>query len=269
VSDATTAVPAVWRGPRLPLMQDPNGIDLAQTAALLLPFGIAVAERGAEALALLLTALVAAAVPEAVFALARRRRFGWHPLPTALILAIAVPIGLPHWQLAVATVLGAVLADHVFGGRGFGFLSTAVTALAVLVFSFPGGVVEGGGTAVALATIPGAVLLLALGFISWRVVITAAAIVLGMTAWGGGALPEAAAALTFGLVFLAGDPVGAAATRPGRWAHGVTLGALVVVFGGASPVAVVFASLVASLAAPLWDYLAVSLYAARRRRRVG
>ncbi len=265
----TTAIPAVWRGPRLPLMQDPNGIDLAQTAALLLPLAVTVAARGVETLEVFLTALIAALATEVSFALSRRRSFGWHPLPTALTLAVAVPADLPLWQLAVATVAGTVLADHVFGGRGFGFLSTAVTVLAFLVFSFPGGVIEGGSVAVALATLPGGLLLLALGFVSWRVVVPAAILVAGWAFWGGGPIVETLVALTFGLVFLAGDPVGAAATRPGRWAHGLTLGLLIIVFGGASPVSVVFAALVASLFAPLYDHLAITLYSARRRRRIG
>ncbi len=265
----TTAIPAVWRGSRLPLMQDPNGIDLTQTAALLLPLAVTIAARGVETLEVFLTALVAALATEVAFALGRRRNFGWHPLPTALILAVAVPADLPLWQLAVATVAGTVLADHVFGGRGFGFLSTAVTVLAFLVFSFPGGVIEGGSLAVALATLPGAALLFSLGYVSWRVIVPAAALVIGWVFWGGGPIAEGQAALTFGLVFLAGDPVGAAATRPGRWAHGLTLGLLIVVFGGAFPVSVVFAALVSSLFAPLYDHIAITFYAARRRRRIG
>ena len=77
-------------------------------------------------------------------------------------------------------------------------------------------------------------------------------------------------ALAFGLVFLIGHPVAAAATNAGRWIYGALAGGLIALFsqGGTDfAEAVVFASLMASIFAPLIDHLVGLGHAARRRRR--
>jgi Na+-transporting NADH:ubiquinone oxidoreductase subunit B len=76
----------------------------------------------------------------------------------------------------------------------------------------------------------------------------------------------------FGVVFLATDPVTAAATNLGRWIYGVLIGALVVVIRVANithPDGVMFAILFGNIVAPLIDYLVMQANIRRRARRGG
>ena len=74
----------------------------------------------------------------------------------------------------------------------------------------------------------------------------------------------------FGVVFLATDPVTAAATNTGRWIYGILIGSLVVVIRVANvahPDGVMFAILFGNIAAPLIDYLVMRANIRRRIRR--
>lgn len=218
----------------------------------------------------LITALVTAIGWEMLFAVTRRRGFSLHGLTTALIIVVLFPADLEIWKLVLVLSLGVTLGELLFGGRGFGFLQPATVAAALLVFSFPQSTLAASTQAIALATVPGGALLLGIGLISWRVVLgtvagLAACIVLtGQT----GDVVGIGAALAFGLVFLVCDPVSAAATNPGRWIYGVLSGSLITLFAsGSVPTtqAVVFASLLASVFAPLIDHIVVLAHAGRRR----
>lgn len=267
--------------PFLRLGWSPARVTLTQAAALLPPVLAAMALRGPQAVALLAVALIAALGWELAFALLRRRPLTAHGITTAMIVAVMVPVTVPLWQVAIAVTMGVVLAELIFGGRGFGFLGAAVVSLALLVFSFPGIALLGGEGWITAATLPGGFLLFAVGLISGRVLLAAlAAALLAGVVQGGGLLPQAVATLAFGLVFLGCDPVGSASTRPGRWVHGALIGGLTVAFAGAAfpgltsadPApgqnALVFAVLLAGVFAPLVDYLVSVEAAARMRRRV-
>ncbi len=74
----------------------------------------------------------------------------------------------------------------------------------------------------------------------------------------------------FGVVFLATDPVTAAATNAGRWVYGVLIGSLVVVLRVANvahPDGVMFAILFGNMVAPLIDYAVVRAHIKRQERR--
>ncbi|MFT5510968.1 MAG: Na+-transporting NADH:ubiquinone oxidoreductase subunit B, partial [Hyphomicrobiaceae bacterium] len=125
---------------------------------------------------------------------------------------------------------------------------------------------------IVLATLPGTFLLIFLGLISWRVLLAAfagiaiAGILTGIDA------PLAqlgSGGFVFGLVFLGCDPVSAAATNAGRILYGFLIGVLTVIFGGAEVSAIVFAILLASIFAPMIDYIVVWLHAYRRRHSFG
>lgn len=75
----------------------------------------------------------------------------------------------------------------------------------------------------------------------------------------------------FGAVFFATDPVAAANTQAGRWMFGGLVGVLTVVISVADPAyneGVLFAVLLASLFAPVLDFVVVELNVRRRRRRL-
>ena len=76
----------------------------------------------------------------------------------------------------------------------------------------------------------------------------------------------------FGAVFLATDPVSAAATQTGRWIYAILIGVLVVVIRVANhshPDGVIFAVLLGNIFAPLIDYIVIQLHIRRRARRHG
>jgi len=254
----------------------PARVTLAQLIALAAPVAVSVAERGAPQIAVLATVLIAGLIWELAFNLIRGRALSWHAASAALIFAVLVPASVPLWQVAMALSFGLVFGELVFGGRGYGIVSAAAAGAGFLVFSFSGTGLSMSSQAMALAALPGAVLLLVAGLISWRVLVSVAVVLGGIAVLqdgAGGLLPVAIASI-FSLVFLIGDPVAAASTNPGRWVFGVLAGVLIMLFdtvagAAVAPAAIVFASLLASIFAPLIDHMAVALMVRRRRARHG
>lgn len=76
----------------------------------------------------------------------------------------------------------------------------------------------------------------------------------------------------FGAVFMATDPVSAAATSLGRWLYGFGIGALIVivrVFNPAYPEGTMLAVLLMNMVAPLLDHAVVEAHILRRTRLLG
>lgn len=75
----------------------------------------------------------------------------------------------------------------------------------------------------------------------------------------------------FGAVFFATDPVAGAMTNAGRWGFGVLVGVLAIVLQVMNPTfseAILIAILLASLCAPIIDYVVIESYKRRRQRRI-
>ncbi len=250
-----------------------GGVSLLQGVALLPPLALSVFERGSGQVVLLAVALVTAVFWDLVFASVRKHRFYFHGITTAVIVAVLVPSALPWWQLALSLSLGCVLGEHIFGGRGFGFLSPAAICLSLLLLSFPQVQLEPLSQSVALATLPGVLLLLVTGLISGRVMLGALAVIGGLAF---SANPEVdlialVVPTLFGLVFLTCDPVSAASTKSGRWIYGLLAGLLISIFSKdvatITSAGIIFGSLTASVFAPLIDHLMVLAHAKRRQMR--
>lgn len=260
--------------PLLPLATRRWRVTALQAFAIAPPFVVDLATRGPALAALFVTALVAALFWETLFAFARHSDLTAHGLTTAMLVTLFLPLEMAPWQAVLAVSLGVVLAELVFGGRGFGFVNAAAASLALLAFSFPALALHPTALPVALACLPGLLALMLAGLLSWRVLVATAIVsavaiaTLGTSAPGGMAL---AVGLTLGLIFFIADPMAAATTNLGRWAYGALAGFLVAVFAGFStagmtPQSVIFAALLASIFAPLLDHLMVIANAARRRR---
>lgn len=249
-----------------------GGVTIAQCVALFAPMAVVALPDLERFAGHLLAALVTALVWEGTFATLRGRLLSFHGLTTGLIVTLVLPPEVAVWQIAFAVSLGVILGELVFGGRGFGFVQPAAVALSLLLISFPDLQLQQSTLALAIASLPGAVLLLAMGLISWRVLVGTGLTVafLWMLRGGEAAPSEVATALIFGLVFLICDPVSAAATSVGRWVYGVVAGILIIVF---SPVgvpttdAMVFSALMASVFAPLIDHMVILFHARREMRR--
>lgn len=254
----------------------PGVVTTLQAIALVLPLAAVIVERGTAMLPVLASALATAMLWEAAFAVMRRHPVTFHGLTTALIVTIMLPAETPLWQISLAMTLGIVIGEMVFGGRGFSFLSAAAVSLALLTISFPQTDLAEPGHLLGLATLPGAVLLLVFGLVSWRVLLVTPVTLL-VFILAAGTPPDLAGivlALAFGLVFLICDPVASASTGPGRWATSVLSGFLIFLFNTGEtttvlPMAIVSAAVLTSVFAPLVDHLAVLINAALRRRRRG
>ncbi len=245
------------------------------TLALTFPLAAAL-YAGETALWLLLAiSLVVSVGWTLAFTRLRGKAMNWHAVPTAIAFSLLVPPDVPVWQAMLSLSFGLVLGEQVFGGRGYSFVNPAVAALAFLLFSFPGAGAGIDSVAVTAAVLPGALLLLAFGFISWRVLLGYAGGLVGCIAIARGlaqAPDVVTAGLAIALIHLVCDPVSGAATNPGRWAYGLLVGALTVILGYAgqgvgSTASVIFAALLGSVFAPLIDAVVIRVNIARRRRR--
>ena len=251
-------------------------IAVAFIVAVLPPFSAALYERGVALLPELAVALVVALGWQIMFAWSRHSPVGWDGIVTAIAFIVMLPAAVPLWQIAMALTFGIVTGEQIFGGRGRGFLNPAAVGLAFLFFSFPASALGAASGLIALATLPGAVLLVFLGLISWRIIVAAFAGFAVAALLSGIGDPFALlipGSFAFGLIFLGCDPVSAAATNPGRLIYGILIGAFTISLsatgGAVETSAVVFAILLGSIFAPVIDHSVVWLHARRRRRRYG
>ncbi len=229
---------------------------------------------GAGHLLLLAVATVAALGWQAVFARMRRRAPTLSGLMTAMAVVALVPPGTPWWQVAMAVSFGIVFGEQVFGGPGRNFLNPAVVALAFLMFSFPDPAHHAPVALTWLSVVPGALVLLVLGLVPWRVMAGAviAAAALAFATGGDPLVHVMAGGFAFAVVFLACDPVSSPALPAARWIYGGIIGAMTVVGAFAAPgvmQTIVFAVLIGGIFGPLFDQAAIACRLYWRRCRHG
>ncbi len=144
------------------------------------------------------------------------------------------------------------------------------------------GVIPGSiGETSTLACLIGAAVLLITGVASWRIMLAS---VIGLLATGYlanfiGHSPMAqlpphyhlvAGGFAFGAIFMAPDPVSAAATNAGKWIYGFLIGMLVIIVRVANagfPEGVMLSILFMNLMAPLIDSFVVDAHVRRRKKR--
>lgn len=224
-----------------------------------------------QRLALFAVALAAGELWLRVFSAARERPRSVGLLSTALLFALALPPDVPLWQVALGVSFGVLVGQEVFGGSGHGFVHPVVVGLVFLQFAYPERMAGAPSATPTVAVALGAAWLLARRAVRWRVIAGGALGYLaaaGAFGWGAGEWirEPALGALAFGLVFLAADPVTAAATGAGRWFQGALVGALVVLLRSLNPglgQGVAVAILFGSVCAPTIDLAAQHLRARR------
>jgi Na+-transporting NADH:ubiquinone oxidoreductase subunit B len=182
-----------------------------------------------------------------------------------------------------------VAVDGFSGPTSLGLMALAepasgLSALQVTWWqSFLGTISGSMGETSTLACLIGAVILIASGVGSWRIM--AGVLIGGMgfstLLWGIGSdtnpmfnLPPwwhlVIGGYAFGLVFMATDPVSAAMTDAGRWIYGVLIGVVTIlirVINPAFPEGIMLAILLANVFAPLIDYAVVRANVKRRQAR--
>jgi Na+-transporting NADH:ubiquinone oxidoreductase subunit B len=182
-------------------------------------------------------------------------------------LAIAAQAGTTDGANAVAALnsFGAGWADNIysFSNMFFGFMPGCI------------------GETSTLMCLVGAVILIATGVGSWKIIVSVfgGAYLMGvfLNLVGGNAFVMLPAeyhlvigGLAFGAVFMATDPVTAAQTETGKWVYGFLIGlftVLIRVFNPAYPEGIMLAILLMNVFAPLIDYFVVSANKKRRLQR--
>src|SRR5690606_27250124 len=252
-----------------------RGIWTRETVAMVflaavLPFAWSwIWEGGVWGTGRLVFVLVLAGIWQALFTFFRAQP----PSAAGAVSAIAIAVLAPEvgpFQFAIGVSFGFVFGELVFGGWGRSVLSPAVVAVVFLGFGFPLAAWPPLAVPLGWATIPAALLLLALGILLWRVL--AGALVV-LVVGGGFSLDLLTSAVAVVLVLLVCDPATCASTASGRWLNGALFGALIVLFSAiwaTAPVqTAVSAALLTALTTPLLDEITIAMWRALRRHRHG
>ncbi len=260
---------------------------------------------------------------EVIFACVRKHEINEGFLVTSLLFPLIMPPDIPYWQAALGISFGIVIGKEVFGGVGMNILNPALVGRAFLFFAYPAqisgdkvwvavdgvsratplaqlaeqgmqlsvtwkqaflGLIPGSlGETSTLACLIGAVILIATGVGSWKIM---ASVLGGMTVtallfnWiGSSTNPMFAVSpvwhlvlggFAFGTVFMATDPVSAAFTEPGKILYGLLIGLLVVlirVVNPAFPEGMMLAILFGNAFAPIIDKIFINANIKRRQIR--
>ena len=79
----------------------------------------------------------AGGIVEAIFAIIRKHPINEGFLVTGMLIPLVVPVTIPLWQVAFATIFSVLIVKEVFGGTGMNILNVAMTARAFLYFAYP------------------------------------------------------------------------------------------------------------------------------------
>ncbi|MEN7548981.1 NADH:ubiquinone reductase (Na(+)-transporting) subunit B [Rapidithrix thailandica] len=90
-----------------------------------------------EVLPIIIVSYASGGLVEAVFAVVRKHPLTEGFLVTGILIPLVLPVTIPLWQVAMATIFAVVIAKEVFGGVGMNILNVALTARAFLYFAYP------------------------------------------------------------------------------------------------------------------------------------
>jgi len=267
---------------------------------------------------------------EFIFAQYRGHEVNEGFLVSGMLIPMIVPVNIPLWMVAVATIFAVTIGKEAFGGTGMNIFNPALLTRAFLFFAYPAQitgdlvwisgltenaqVVDGfsGATPLSnaalgmfdkipplndlffgfipgsigetskLAILIGALILLATGIGSWRIMLSTLIGGIFMTlifnAVGANEYMKIDAltqimlgGFLFGAVFMATDPVTASQTNRGKWIYGFLTGIFAImirVFNPAYPEGMMLAILLMNTFAPLIDYYVIEANIKKRLKRV-
>ena len=191
----------------------------------------------------------------------------------ALLFTLLLPIDIPLGMLFLSVSFGVVFGERVFGGRGYSFLQPVIVGIAFYLYSQS---IDPSTTAA--NAVPSwlivlfAMIFILLEMVSWR---TCIGLLIGLSPCAflpGDLLLQmvGSGSILMIIIYLAVEPGSGASTNPGRWIHGVLVGLLIALLFSQNNhlyQVTVFAILLGSLCAPLFDYLIVQVFIARRGSR--
>jgi Na+-transporting NADH:ubiquinone oxidoreductase subunit B len=74
---------------------------------------------------------------EFTFAIIRKHQVNEGFLVTGMLIPLIMPVDVPLWMVAIATIFAVVIGKEVFGGTGMNILNPALTARVFLFFAYP------------------------------------------------------------------------------------------------------------------------------------
>lgn len=90
-----------------------------------------------KVLPLILVSYGAGLTTEFIFAIIRKHTINEGFLVSGMLIPLIMPIDVPLWMLALATIFAVIIGKEVFGGTGMNILNPALTARAFLFFAYP------------------------------------------------------------------------------------------------------------------------------------
>ncbi len=258
---------------------------------------------------------------EVLFASIRKHEVHEGFFVTGLLFPLILPPAIPLWQVAIGISFGVVIGKELFGGVGMNVFNPALLGRAFLFFAYPVqisgdgvwvavdgvskatplaeladpalkmattwwdafvGIIPGSiGETSTLACLIGAIILIATGIGSWRIMVSVFAGMAGVSLLfnliGSTTNPMfgvnplwhlVLGGFAFGTVFMATDPVSAAITKKGKYIYGLMIGLLVVlvrVVNPAYPEGMMLAILFGNMFAPLIDRYYINKNIKRRK----
>nr|WP_243435916.1 NADH:ubiquinone reductase (Na(+)-transporting) subunit B [Acanthopleuribacter pedis] len=88
-------------------------------------------------LPIIITSYAVGGIWEVLFAVTRGHEINEGFLVTGLLFPLTLPPSIPLWQVAMGISFGVVVGKEIFGGTGMNVLNPALTARALLYFSYP------------------------------------------------------------------------------------------------------------------------------------
>ena len=74
---------------------------------------------------------------EFIFAIINKHQVNEGFLVSGMLIPLCLPVEIPLWMVAAATIFAVVIGKEVFGGTGMNILNVALTARAFLFFAYP------------------------------------------------------------------------------------------------------------------------------------
>lgn len=90
-----------------------------------------------KVLPLVIVSYAAGLAVEFVFAIINKHQVNEGFLVSGMLIPLCLPVEIPLWMVAVATIFAVVIGKEVFGGTGMNILNVALTARAFLFFAYP------------------------------------------------------------------------------------------------------------------------------------
>ena len=90
-----------------------------------------------KVLPIVIVSYVVGLTVEFIFAIIRKHQVNEGYLVTGMLIPLVMPVDVPLWMVAVATVFAVIIGKEVFGGTGMNILNPALTARAFLFFAYP------------------------------------------------------------------------------------------------------------------------------------